>query len=284
MPGPAIAATLAWLVLGAPVLAVPIPPGALETAKDIDLCWKSNPFSTGALPQNETRSNLWNNACVEQRDACALLNDDAERRAVQDSYCLQCSNKAAPGACPDGTDCESEQVCKAPSPGVKVALGPPSEGEGNFEQTSPAPMPEPDPGAMVCNNTPGCITRYLSSVYAEGARFRDEVNAAWSASNADRDHNDFTKCDELTLRNTEHYLYHYWARLDSLAYDKFPLSFCAISYGYSTAKWLGIKQVFVKDGSGNVSPPSMEEAYWGCRGLWDAYEVDRKVAVGKCRY
>ena len=278
---PLIPSLLAWAALAGSAFATPIPPDAVAKAKDIAKCWKANPFGS-ALPQDDGRSAQWNNACVDQRDACGLLHDDAEKAKVKDGYCLTCTDKPAPGSCAEGTSCQPETVCKAPPAGAKVTLGPPSEGEGEIRQV---PLKTAPPALAACKATPGCISRYVAAAYANGVSVKTQMNMAWSAALGDRDKKDYSKCDSDALRNTEHYLYHYWSRLDSQVYNQMPLTFCGISYGYSAAKWTGVwgaaKKLFTDDDKPD-SAPSMEEAYWGCRGLWDAYEPEQKVAFGAC--
>lgn len=270
---------LAVLALAASLAsATPIPADAVAVAKDMNHCWKVNPFSTGALPQDDNRSAWWNNACIDQKDPCSLLKSEDERAKVKDGYCQTCSTK--PPVCPSGQSCEGDSVCKSAPTASRVTLPAPSEGEGDIRQV-PLKAAAAPPAAKACTNTPGCITRYVAGAWRDGIAVKEQMNMAWAASRQDRDHNDFSKCDELTLRNTEHYLYHYWSRLDSQVYNQFPLTFCGISYGYSFVKWTGVKQ-YIMDDPGKDSPPSMEEAYWGCRGLWDAYEPEQKVAFGLC--
>jgi hypothetical protein len=139
-------------------------------------------------------------------------------------------------------------------------------------------MGQPEAKAT-CKDTAACIARYVAEAHMDGRDFTSQMDMAWSAAKMDRDGgNKAKKCEDLPLRNTEHYLFYYKSRLQDWVFDQFPLSFCGISYGYSLSKMAGIKKKTSDNGA--VSPPSLEEAYWGCRGLWDAY--DQKVATGSC--
>jgi hypothetical protein len=272
----------ALLLLAAFAWATPSSPEALAKAKEIRSCFKHNPFETGIITDAD-RSVKWNKACAEQADACQVLFNDAERAKVKDGYCLTCSPKPAPSDCPANTSCVGELVCKSPTPGPKVAVDKPSGAETTTVKLNAVAKAPPAPP---CRKTAGCIARYVAANHYDkpdwsmDKDFKSEMYQAWLGARGARDRDDYSVCDAIPLRDAEHYLYHYWARLDSQVYNQFPLSFCAISYGYSFAKWTGVKKALFDDDNVRDSEPSMEEAHWGCQGLWDAY--DKTVATGSC--
>lgn len=262
------------LALAAAVLAQqPMPKEAVEREKEVRKWVEANPFlKGGALPPDSGRAERWLAVSMAQQDSCADLADD-ERGKVE--ICRQCTGKPLPKpACPPNTSCAPQQVCQ--SAGEPLHLSAPMNAPGPTVLAPPPRQAKPPPEPPK-RTTGGCIARYLAQAQSgPDQKWADQLSMAFASSHMDREHASYVNCEDLPLRNTEHYLFHYHARVTSQVYNQFPLTFCAFSYGYTGIKALGVNTAL---GAQKASPPSLDEAYWGCRGLWDAY--DKKVATGR---
>ena len=269
------------LLLSAPVHAGVIDVGARRVLQWVDKCvGEVNQIHPDLLGYLNTEVKVLQDVCLEAvQEPCQVVFMPYLDQLKEEGIAL-------PGRCE--RLCGEDGKCKGPPPLVNEAgweekTGPTAD---SFQRDAAKPEAPKDTWGWIsaslkneCHDAKG---RPIQGQRLGGSS--GVASLAWGSSYQLRQKPEMH--DDPHLRNAEHYLYSAFDTVNGKWRRGWTVAQCTLSYGYTAVKFVGPLRTLLgklNDDGKEPTPPTWEEADWGCRGASDVAEgAFQRVAKALC--